>query len=361
MLRALIISIAIFCIIIPVSGTIVTYIPESGSISSLDVKDIAESNDGTILAFATTNGLSLFDSDWSTIQEEPWEYDTGLQDNFIQTLEFDTNNNLWLGFPAGVQIYDGTIFSRVGENEFFYKMDIHDILRYNDTIWIANGNSGLNHYIGERWEWIRPFTNNGPGAYYITSMAKDHATGNIILTSQLNGIWEGVPDEQGITFSKIPFDDKKYGKISKVLDYPFGGVILFNKNTILHYSESSGICPVMDTNDLGYGVTRMNDVALTDDGTYIIGTDNGLYGLCNNTITLHITRNMTGITNDEVTKVFFDSKGRWWFITRGEAGYYLTDDRTEIIPVIMVDEYRQNFPEISEASNPYQVQIHYTR
>lgn len=176
---------------------------------------------------------------------------------------------------------------------------------------------------------MRPFTENGPGAYYITSMAKDHATGNIILTTRFHGVWKGVSDQEGITFSPIPYNDEEFGTIEAAIDHPFGGVILFNKNHILYYSESSGICLKADTKELGYGVTRINDVALTENGTYVIGTNNGLYGLSNDEITIHIARNIHGITSDEVVKVFPDSKGRWWFITKGETGYYFPEQTPE--------------------------------
>ena len=339
----------------PVSGTIVTYIPDNGSISSLDVMDIGESHDGMV-AFATTNGLSLFDSGWATIQAKPWEYNIGLQDNYIQTIDYDKYNSLWLGFSAGVQQYDGTTFSKVGTNEIFSTMSIHDILRDNNTIWITNGNSGLNHFSEDKWEWIRPFTDTGPGAYYITSMAKDHASGNIIMTSRLNGVWKGVSGEKGLRFTQIPISVD----VTQVVDYPFGGVILFNENTILYYSESGGIVPIIRFEALGYGVTRINDVAVTENGMFVIGTNFGLYGYRNGEVIVHITRNIDGITSDEVTKVFADSKGRWWFITKGEAGYYLPDSIPEKIPVTIVDDYNTIYSDVSESSNPIQIPVHYT-
>ena len=358
MLRAIAICTILFCIIIPVSGTIVTYIPDNDSISSLDVMDISESHDG-IIAFATTNGLSLFDSEWATIQAEPWEYDTGLQDNHIQTIEYDKYNSLWLGFSTGVQQYDGTAFTRVGTNEIFSTMPIQDILRDNDTIWIANGNSGLNRLSGGKWEWIRPFADNGPGAYFITSMAKDHATGHIILTTRLNGVWKGVSEGKEIQFSQIPIPEEISGKMTRVVDYPFGGVIVFNDNTILYYSESGGIVPIIDCAALGYGVTRINDVAVTEEGVFVIGTNNGLYGYHTDEIIIHITRNTDEISNNEVTKVFSDSKGRWWFITNGEAGYYLSDDIPEKIPVTIADEYKPDNSYETGSAHPIQVPVHY--
>lgn len=351
--------ISIFLFITPVSGAIISYIPESGSISSLDVKDITESHDGMVV-FATTNGLSLFDSDWVTILEKPWEYESGLQDNFIQTVEFDKNNNLWLGFPAGVQIFNGTQFIRVGMDTFFYTMNIHEILRDGDTIWIANGNSGLSHFTKGGWIWIRPFTENAPGAYFITSMAKDHATGNIILTTRDHGIWKGVSDEDGVIFSQIPFNEDEYGIIETAVDYPFGGVILFNENSILRYSDSSGISPVTDIHFFGYGVNRINDVALTENGTFLIGTDNGLYGVYRDEIITHITRNTDEITSNEVTKVFPDSRGRWWFITKGEAGYYYPEEPPEKMTITLTDDSTITTPEISEPSGPLLIPVHYS-
>ncbi len=358
MLRALILSVALFCIIIPVSGTLIAYIPASNSISSLDVMDIAESHDGTI-AFATTNGLSLFDSGWVTIHSETWEYDTGLKDNFINTVAYDSNNHLWLGFSKGVQTYDGTVFTRVGTDKVFSTMDIHDILRDGKAIWIANGNSGLHYFSEGKWEWIRPFAENGPGAYFITSMAKDHATGNVILTSRSNGVWKGVRDKEGFIFSEIAFDEEDYGKMEHVVDNPFGGVILFNRDAVLLYSESNGITAIISPAALGPSTSRINDVRVTEDGIFVIGTNNGLYGLRDDEIIVHITRNMVGVTSNEVTKVFPDAKGRWWFVTKGEAGYYLPDVATEKIPVKIVAKSMPENPVSSESTSPILIPVHY--
>jgi len=136
-------------------------------------------------------------------------------------------------------------------------------------------------------------------------------------------------------------------------------VILFNENTILYYSESTGIVTVTDPAALGSGVTRINDVAMTENGVFVIGTNNGFFGYYNDTITTHITRNAIEISNDEVTKVFPDSRGRWWFITNGEAGYYLPDDTTDKIPVTIVNEYKTDDSDWSESSSPILVPVHY--
>lgn len=371
MLRDLILCIALVCIIIPVSGTLITFTPDTGSISSLEVMDISESHDGKI-AFATTNGLSLYDSDWATIQERPWEYDTGLQDNFIMASEYDENNELWLGFSAGLQKCDGTTFTRIGEDEFFYTMNIHDILRDDDTIWIASGNSGLFHLSDGKWEWIRPFSEHGPDAYYISSMAKDHATGNIIMTSHSHGTWKCVSDENGATFVQIPCNTMQYGNHFDVIDYPFGGVVLFNENYVLHYSETGGIATIINSDMLGYETTRINDVAVAENGIFIIGTNNGFYGISvigtNNRfygiddeeIITHITRSTTGITSNEVTKVFSDSKGRWWFITKGEAGYYLPYQTGGKIPVKIVNKEAEECSNEPESFATIKIPIHYS-
>ena len=359
MLRTLILLVGLFCVVMPVSGTLITYIPTNGSISSLNVMDIAENHNGTI-AFATTNGLSFFDLGWVTLHSEPWKYDTGLKDDFITCIEFDKNHNLWLGFAAGVQTYDGAVFTRVGADTVLSTMDIHDILHDGETIWVAHGNSGLHYFSEGNWEWIRPFAENGPDAYSIISMAKDHATGNVILVSRSNGIWKGMRNKEGATFSFISLEEEQYGKITNVVDNPFGGVILFNKDTILRYSEPNGITAITDPASLGPGTFRINDVAITEDGILIIGTNNGLYGLRDNEIIVHITRNMKGITRNEVTKVFPDTKGRWWFITKGEAGYYLPDITTEKIPVKMVIKSLTERLTDREPSDPIRIPVHYT-
>ena len=128
----------------------------------------------------------------------------------------------------------------------------------------------------------------------------------------------------------------------------------------MHYSETSGISPIADTHSLGYGVTRINDVALTEEGVYVIGTDNGLYGLKDNEIIVHITRNTNEITDNEVVKVFADSQGRWWFITKGEAGYCIPEYSIEKIPVLYMDISNIDASDASKSSNPLLIPVHYT-
>ncbi|WP_062397298.1 hypothetical protein [Methanogenium cariaci] len=85
-----------------------------------------------------------------------------------------------------------------------------------------------------------------------------------------------------------------------------------------------------------------------------------LYGYDNSEIIVHITRNILKITSNEVTKVYPDSKGRWWFITKGgEAGYYFSDNTTEKIPVAMVNESVSEDSGMSEPSAPIRLAVHY--
>jgi hypothetical protein len=77
-------------------------------------------------------------------------------------------------------------------------------------------------------------------------------------------------------------------------------------------------------------------------------------------VILHIARNIDEITSNEVTKVFADATGRWWFITKGEAGYYIPEIQPEKIPVIRTDGIPQYPPEAVSSADPMQIPVYYS-
>jgi len=341
----------------PATGIAVhTFRPATDSFVSCDVKDIAEGHDG-IVAFATSSGLSLFDGGWTSYHSSPWDYATGMRDDYLRSLSFDNQNALWIGYAAGVQTYDGRRFSNIDEGLFFQHMPVHDILRRGDETWIAIGNSGLQRYSNGTWTWVRPFRAEGLNAYIIDRMAQDHETGSIFALSIHYGLWKTEGEKTEISYDQVN-DIPGITTITGLTEYPFGGILLFNDRIIYHYSPSSGLTVMLSSDELGSGDIRFSDIQAAEDATLLIGTNKGMYVVSDHEIRQHISRSTNDLQNDKIIKVFPDSSQRYWFVTPYEIGYCIEDDSL-LIPIEIAEPYLST-ETTGKNSVPLEVQIIYT-
>jgi len=335
-----------------------TYRPGPDSIVSYDVRDIAEGQDGTV-AFATSSGLSLFDGEWISYHRTPWDYETGMRDDYLRTLCFDSSSSLWIGYAAGVQTYDGQTFSSIDTGRIFRHMPVHDILRTGSDIWIATGNSGLQRYSNGSWTWFRPFHAGGLNAYTIDRMAMDHETGALYALSVHHGLWRTDGEGTEPLFEQV-HDIPASSGITGLTDYPRGGILLYNDTCIFHYSPAGNLSVMLISDELGSADDiRFSDVQAAEDGTLLIGTNSGMYVVYDNEIRRHISRSTDGLQNNRIVRVFPDSSRRYWFVTPYETGYYI-EEEPSLIPVEITcpslsPDSRTTTPE------PLEVEIIYTK
>ena len=324
-----------YCIIIlilflsasPVSGEVVQFWPGSDSVSTADIRDMAEDSN-QVLYFATSNGLSVYEKGkWRIIHAErvhgggnpgsvPYE-------DYITDVEFDSSGNLWLGYSDALQIYDG--YSRPvtisGKDRFFVRNDINELEPVGEAMFVSTGTSGLYRYYDGDWFWFKPYSESGPDANFIIDMASDYSDNTLYIVSKYSGAFllENSTGT-GPHFEKIDPGLLPAG-CENVVSNPLGGVIFFNSSEAVVFYGDDNVHKFLDLSMLPYGVGKINDIAVLHDGRTSVATDYGLVLLYGGFVADHVTR-YDGIAENNIKKVFPDSLGRVWFSTKKTVGYY---------------------------------------
>ena len=335
MYRPLILFFAIFITFTPVSAEIILFSPASNSVSTSDVRDITNGPDNSVI-FATTNGISYYDGSWR-ISHMDWLPDhKGQMDDFVVAVEYDNNNNLWIGYAGGLQIFDGETYTTITDQQLLKNRIINDIQAWKNEMWISTGNAGVHRVVDGEWKWFQPFEEGGLDCYIVNDIAIDYNTGSVIVVSKKYGGFICSNINNSLTFRQIGKSQNALKGMTGVVSNPPGGVYFFNSTDIVQYHTLTGITPILNINDLPAGTHRIYDISVTKDGKIIIGTDFGISCWKNGELVLHHDR-ASGLGNNIVQKVFVDNAGRWWFANKGYVGYYYDNKNVPVIPVSYVD------------------------
>jgi ligand-binding sensor domain-containing protein len=316
-------------------GSVHLFRPTSDSIPSAQVNDIINGLHGEDL-IATTLGLSTYNGSWSTQHIDRDNSSAGLLDNFVMAVEYDSSGNLWIGYGSGIQIYNGHDYSVIGDQELLKSLQIRDLQRWNDDMWVATGNAALNRYHNGTWTWFAPFSPNGPGFYEADSMALDSATDNLLIATGHDGLWKVTTSNDTVYFEKIEDKNDLYGMLGHVRRDPLGGAYFFNSTQVAHYDSATGFTQLLKMSDFYGGPYAINDVAGGSDGALYVATDNGIYVWENGQITRHLGMfEGFGSSSHRIRMVFFDAGNRLWFSTLDNIGYYTGNTSTE--PLITIE------------------------
>lgn len=303
-------------------GEVYLFRPEEGSIHSAAINDLANGPHGETL-FATNFGLSIYDGNWNTWHINRDDYTKGLMDDYVTAIEYDNAGNLWIGFGGGIQVYDGHIFTVIRDQELLKSLRIKDFQRWDEGMWVATGNAGLHSYYNGEWYWYTPYSRNGPQFYEADSLALDTATDSLLVGTEKEGLWKVTLDDKGVQFFQLQTPLDSFGQLGHVRRDPLGGGFFFNATRVAHYDNEGGFVTILKVSDLvGGGSYAINDVAGTSDGIVYVATDNGIYVWEDNRITNHLSV-FEGIgTIHGVDRVFYDVRGRLWFSTQEDVGYF---------------------------------------
>lgn len=337
----------LLCILFfPASAEFVSYWPGFyNSISTSDVTDITNGPDGSVF-FATSNGLSVFDKgEWMIFHSKATD-NRGYVDgiplyDYIKCVEYDSDGNLWLGYNNGIQIYNKytnplNILNGYSPQGNLESYSINDLQSLGDQMWIATGSSGLYCYQNGEWKWFKPYSETGPNATRIASMAIDYSTGSLIIASAYqasSGQGQYILQNNGINnpqFSKIS-DSLISEDMENVRTNNMGGVYFFNKTDIVSYSQKEGASHILNIKEISDSTDSISDISSSYDGKLIVGTNYGLYAYKDTIITDSIAGK--DLINNQIDKVFTDSEGRWWFTNKYFAGYYFKKDFKPVISV----------------------------
>lgn len=320
---------AILLLFSPVSAELVQFWPGPGSISTADVRDISDGTNERVV-FATTNGISIYDGEeWETLHALPGDrrgYLEGIPLNdYVLQVEYDYLNNLWIGYTDGIQIYNGYSrpFTIRQADEILFDVSVNRFKRQGRIMWIAAGESGIFYYFNGRMEWVPPGEGSGLTGYHINDIEVDYSDGRLYVASVSEGQFTcegGTESLKNITFRKIS-DPLVAKDMTEIVSHPLGGVVFFNGTDVVHYSDSFGGEYVFGIHNLSHDTNQILDLSVTNNGRYVIGTDDGIFCWDKGEICTHLTR-FEGLAENYVNRVFVDNSGRWWFTTKETAGYY---------------------------------------
>ena len=232
----------------------------------------------------------------------------GLIDNFVECIDVDTEDNIWIGTSMGVQMFDG-------QNWILY-----DVISYpglvsnnikviktvsNGDIWVGT-DFGVSRFDG--LDWITFNSSNGLSNNQVYSIDED-SFGNIWI-----GTHSGVSFYDGNTWDSYGYPDLHWSGVNRTVfdsngdiwfSCPLGGVVQKVGSNFISYDTSDGLLSQNTT-----------DIKLDNFGNKWIGTGAGISVLNdNNSSFTHHTKMYLMPPPDTLNPVVdleIDSYGRIW-------------------------------------------------
>ncbi|MDV2482331.1 hypothetical protein F8E02_10030 [Methanoculleus sp. Wushi-C6] len=312
-------------------------------IASAGVTDAINGRHGDVI-FATDYGISVYTANgtWYSVNpRHPGETAYGTLeplDTMVTAVALDHEGHLWIGYPGGLQIGDGKGYRAIQDLDLLKNRNINCMVRWGDEIWIATGRAGLHRYSEGAWTWYKPLGAEGLACYTVASMAVDAASDTLVIVSELDGVQVVSNGAGAIRFEPVISGGEPVRGIAGVRADPFGGVYLFNRTAVLHYTPGGEVVPVLDVGDLSAFPVAINDLAATPEGMLLVATDSGIYGWYLSDVVVHIT-SRDGLRSNFVKKLFVDADGRCWFVVPGNVGYIppITEPATLTLSAVPVE------------------------
>ena len=227
----------------------------------------------------------------------------------------------------------------IADQQLLKDTRINDLQRWNNDMWVATGTAGIHRYRNGTWTWFQPDTVNGPGFYYVNSMALDTSSNYnyMMIATDGNGLWVLKSPDDPVHFDLLASPYSTFGLLQQVRQDPEGGVYFFNDSAVVHYSPEHGFTPVLSVHDLSNANIDINDIAADRYGKLYLATDNGIYIWENGAA----ERNINGADgigpSPVVHTINIDAENRVWFSTQGYVGYLSaeTPGQKNMIPIVL--------------------------
>lgn len=316
--------------------TITLFIPTSSMVHSTQLMDMVNvPNSSGDVVLATSFGLSLYNGTWSTRHMTLDNVSEGLMDDYITAVEYDRDGNLWIGYSGGIQIYNGHTYRTIRDQQLLKDMQIKDLQRWEDDMWVATGHAGIHRYRDGIWTWYQPYAPGGAGFYEVDSMTIDPVANVSLIATEDEGLWMIRSRDDPIVFESVAPAPSGYGMLNHVRQDPSGGVFFFNDSMVVHYTPAGKFTPVLTSRALSISVPEINDIAADPHGKLYLATDRGIDIWQDGHIFRHLGR-FEGIgTSSVVRTVNVDRLNRVWFSTQDNIGYYIDrSGQTGMVPIL---------------------------
>ncbi|MAO71077.1 MAG: hypothetical protein CMD02_01030 [Flavobacteriales bacterium] len=232
----------------------------------------------------------------------------GLIDNFVECIDVDTEDNIWIGTSMGVQMFDGQNWILYDDISYpgLVSNNIKAIKTVsNGDIWVGT-DFGVSRFDG--LDWITYNSSNGLSNNQVYSIDED-SFGNIWI-----GTHSGVSFYDGNTWGSYGYPDLHWSGVNRTVfdsngdiwfSCPLGGVIQKVGSNFISYDTSDGLLSQNTT-----------DIKLDNFGNKWIGTGAGISVLNdNNSSFTHHTKMYLMPPPDTLNPVVdleIDSYGRIW-------------------------------------------------
>lgn len=236
----------------------------------------------------------------------------GLLSDFVECIDVDINDNVWLGTSIGVQMFDGSSLAvyDVANYPGMLSDNIKDITAMaNGEIWIGT-DYGANQLVSgvNGFMWLTYTTSNGLASNQVKSIDEDANGGVWAGTNQGVSYFDGnswisysSPDLHWSGVNATAFDSNG----DKWFASPLGGITHFDGTTFTSYDTSNGL--------LSQFVTAL---LIDDQDNKWVGTSSGMSVLdaTNTTFTQHTRMYIMPPpdTLNPVVDIAMDSHGRIW-------------------------------------------------
>ena len=246
----------------------------------------------------------------------------GLLSNFVECIEADVNDNIWLGTSVGVQKFDGTNLTAYTTADGLVNDNVKVITSAsNGDIWVGT-DFGASNFDGANWTTYD--NTNGLNSNQVKSIDED-ANGGIWIGTNL-----GVSYFDGTTWTSYSSPDLHWSGVNatvfdsngdKWFASPLGGITHFDGTTFTPYDTSNGL--------LSQFVTAL---LIDDQDNKWVGTSDGMSVLdaSNTSFTQHTRMYIMPPpdTLNPVVDIAMDSYGRIWttiyvgYLAEGGIAYW---------------------------------------
>jgi len=246
----------------------------------------------------------------------------GLLSDFVECIEADVNDNIWLGTSVGVQKFDGSNLTAYTTADGLVNDNVKVITSAsNGDIWVGT-DFGASNFDGANW--LTYDNTNGLNSNQVKSIDED-ANGGIWIGTNL-----GVSYFDGTTWTSYSSFDLHWSGVNatafdsngdKWFASPLGGVTHFDDTTFTPYDTSNGL--------LSQFVT---DILVDNNDNKWVGTSSGMSVLdaSNTSFTQHTRMYIMPPpdTLNPVVDIAMDSYGRIWtaiyvgYLAEGGIAYW---------------------------------------
>ena len=275
----------------------------SGLPANNEIIDVKTASDGSVWVVTDLGDLAHFDgTNWT-------DYNTSNSNlsSDPQSVNIDSNGNIWVGTKTGLSEFDGSSFVDHGSKGSIRSLFIDG----NDNIWAGTNSNNLDEYNGSTWSHYETSNSGLPKGISIGKIYYD-SNGGLWITSSSSDI--GVIVYDGTTWKTFNSTNSglQRNDISQVVEDRDGNIWAASSYGISVY-DGANWTKKNDYLNLNIYDSAINDMAVdTSNNIWIAPGNSGLIKY-NGSSWKQYDMSNTPLPVNNITAIYADSNGTMWF------------------------------------------------